>query len=120
LSELLVLALRDEGIASRSEHCASGTLPQPRAGEAVDTLFVHCPGDDGLEPWQAVVRELRVAYPRAMLVAVELTAVPLGVSDTAIAHDVDLVVGSFHEAVAFVLAGRVAVAQDSALFASAL
>jgi predicted PurR-regulated permease PerM len=101
LSGLLVQALRDEGIDARGE---------PMQDETLETIFLDCPLEEELESWREVVRELRSQHPRAMLVAVELTATTALARHAEIAGRVDLVVRSFHDAVAFVLAGRAATA----------
>lgn len=109
LSDLLVQALRDEGIESRSESRGQGApAEQSSPDETVSTILLNCPLEEELESWQEVVRALRAAHPRAMLLGVELTAAGAVARDAAIAGQVDLVVRSFYEAVAFVLAGRVA------------
>jgi predicted PurR-regulated permease PerM len=111
LCDLLVQALRDEGIESRSESRGPSAPAGPSpAGETVSTILLNCPLDEDLESWQLAVRELRAAHPRAMLLALELTAAGAVARDAAIAGQVDLVVRSFYEAAAFVLAGRVAIA----------
>jgi predicted PurR-regulated permease PerM len=111
LTQLLVQALRDEGIAARSE--LPGTDAEATGApesDAASTVFLVYPLEESLEAWQAAARTLRVAMPHAMLLTVKL---PLeqGVADEASAHGhVDLVVRSFSEAVAFVLGERGAAA----------
>jgi predicted PurR-regulated permease PerM len=109
LSDLLVQALRDEGIDSRSLSLGSGApAPQPPKGDGVSTIILTYPLEEGLEAWQAAARDLRTSRPQAMLLAVKLTSEHAAAHDAVIAGQVDLVVRSFSEAVAFVLAGRVA------------
>src|SRR5205085_6415334 len=111
LSDLLVQALRDEGIDSRSVSLGPGAQPsQSQEGDLVSTIILSYPLEQVLEPWQAAVRDLRVAFPQAMLVTVKLTSEHLVGHDAVVVGQVDLVVRSYSEAVAFVLAGRVATA----------
>jgi hypothetical protein len=73
----------------------------------VSTVILPYPLEEELEAWQAAARALHVAHPQAMLVAVKPPAPEHAVGhDVAIAAQVDLVVRSFSEAVAFVLAER--------------
>jgi hypothetical protein len=98
LCDLLVQALRDEGIESRSESRGPSAPAGPSpAGETVSTILLNCPLDEDLESWQLAVRELRAAHPRAMLLALELAAAGAVARDAAIAGQVDLVVRSFPE-----------------------
>ena len=113
-SDLLVRALRDEGIHSRSLSVAAGAqepqLQNEEAGERVSTIILTYPLEEDLLAWQVAARELRVAHPQAMLLAVKLTAEHSVAHDIAIAGQADLVVRSYSQAVAFVIAGRVAIA----------
>jgi predicted PurR-regulated permease PerM len=111
LSDLLCRALRDEGIHSRSLSLApGGPAAESVAGERVSTVILTYPLEEHLEAWQAAARHLRMAYPQAMLLAVLPAAEQAADHDLAVAREVDLVVRSFSEAVAFVLAGTVATA----------
>jgi predicted PurR-regulated permease PerM len=107
LTELLVQAMRDEGIDSRSLSLpASDEPPVPDKSSLVATIFLTYPLEESQDAWGAAARELRGWLPHAMLLTVKL---PLeeGLADEAIvAAQVDLVVRSFSEGVAFVLAGR--------------
>jgi predicted PurR-regulated permease PerM len=108
LSHLLARALRDEGIHSRGISLApNAQLPESQDQERVSTVILPYPLEEELEAWQAAARALHVAHPQAMLVAVKPPAPEHAVGhDVAIAAQVDLVVRSFSEAVAFVLAER--------------
>jgi hypothetical protein len=109
LSDLLARALRDEGIYSRSLSLQPGAQPpESQAGERVSTVILHYPLEEELEAWQAAARALHVAHPQAMLLAVKPPAEHAVAHEAAITGQVDLVVRSFSEAVAFVLAERVA------------
>jgi predicted PurR-regulated permease PerM len=108
LTQLLVQALRDEGIKAAGLSLAR-TLDAPgeSKSDAVATVFLAYPLEETQETWQAAAKDLRAALPKAMLLTVKL---PLeeAVADEAIVQDhVDLVVRSFSEAVAFELGGRV-------------
>lgn len=109
LSDLLVQALRDEGIASRSQSLGrSAPTPEPAETGTVSTILLTCPLEEDLEAWEDAARDLRLAHPQAMFLAVELMPGHALARDAAVAGQVDLVVRSFSEAVAFVLAGNVA------------
>jgi predicted PurR-regulated permease PerM len=111
LSDLLVQALRDEGIQSRSQSLGrTASEAQPPDETQVSTILLTCPFEKELEVSPAVVQDLRLAHPRAMFLAVQLAGRRASAADNAITGNVDLVVRSFSEAVAFVLAGRVAAA----------
>jgi predicted PurR-regulated permease PerM len=108
LADLLARALRDEGIDSRSLSLAPGAQPpEPQKGERVSTIILPYPIEDELEAWQASARALHVSHPQAMLLVVNPSAEHAVADDVAVARQVDLVVRSFSEAVAFVLAERV-------------
>ena len=107
-TELLVRALADSGIDARSV-----TLPhQPDREEAgsglaerIATVFVACPEESALAEWRSACRELRLRLPRAVLATVRLpldAAVP---DEAALKGEVDLVLRSFAEALAFLQAG---------------
>jgi predicted PurR-regulated permease PerM len=108
LSDLLARALRDEGIYSRSLALEPGAQPpESQDGERVSTLILPYPLEEDLEAWQAAARALHVTHPQAMLLTVRPPAEHGVAHDVAIAGQVDLVVRSFSESVAFVLAERV-------------
>lgn len=117
LSQLLVQSLRDEGVDSRALALGGpAQSPQPWAPDAVSTVLVAHPLEDDLAAWQEAARSLRALYPRAMLLAVRLTLEENSARDAAVARQVDLVVHSFSEAVAFVLAGDRPVAARAGAF----
>jgi predicted PurR-regulated permease PerM len=107
LTQLLVQALRDEGIQAASLSLAR-TLDAPHEGKSApfSTVFLAYPLEENLDAWQAAANNVRVSFPQAMLLTVKL---PLeeGVADEAVVQGhVDLLVRSFSEAVAFELSGR--------------
>lgn len=117
LSQLLVQSLRDEGVDSRALALGGpAESPQPWAPDAVSTVLVAHPLEDDLAAWQEAARSLRALYPRAMLLAVRLTLEENSARDAAVARQVDLVVHSFSEAVAFALAGDRPVAARAGAF----
>ena len=107
LAQLLVQALRDEGIQAASLSLAR-TLDAPQEGRSApfSTVFLAYPLEESQDTWQAAARNARVSFPQAMLLTIKL---PLeeGVADEAVVQGhVDLIVRSFSEAVAFELGGR--------------
>jgi predicted PurR-regulated permease PerM len=106
LAQLLVQALRDEGIEARSVSLAE----DPEVGgvadaQSVSTVFLAYPLQESQETWQRAAQGLRAALPNAMVLSVKL---PLeeAVADEAVVHGyIDLLVRSFSEAVAFELGG---------------
>jgi predicted PurR-regulated permease PerM len=107
LTDLLVHALRDEGVDSRNVALAS--VPELLGAaelRSVATVVLTAPLEDEQAEWERMALELRVTLPQAIVLTVRL---PLeeGVSDEEeVGAHVDLVVRSFSEAVAFVLADR--------------
>jgi len=79
-------------------------LPVAEEGERVSTVILPYPLEEEFEAWQAAARALHAAHPHAMLLAVKPPAEHANAHDVAITAQVDLVVRSFSEAVAFVLA----------------
>ena len=107
LTQLLVQALRDEGIKAAGLSLAR-TLDAPGAGksDAVSTVFLVYPLEERQQAWQAAVQDLRAALPRAMLVAIKLHMEEAAADEAMVQEQVDLLVRSFSEAVAFELGGR--------------
>lgn len=107
LTDLLVQSLRDEGIASRNVSLGSASeLLSAAELRSVATVVLTAPLEDDQAVWERAALELRVTLPQAIVLTVRL---PLeeGVSDEEeVGAHVDLVVRSFSEAVAFVLADR--------------
>ncbi|MBK6007101.1 AI-2E family transporter [Ramlibacter ginsenosidimutans] len=107
LTQLLVQALRDEGIQAAS--LSLGRTPDaPHEGKSdpFSTVFLVYPLEETQDAWQAAAKDVCAAFPKAMLLTIKL---PLeeGVADEAVVQGhVDLLVRSFSEAVAFELGGR--------------
>lgn len=108
LSHLLAHALLDEGIYSRTVSLEpGGQLPESQDNERVSTVILPYPLEEEFEAWQVAARALHAAHPQAMLLAVKPPAEYAVAHELAIAGQIDLVVRSFSEAVAFVLAESV-------------
>jgi predicted PurR-regulated permease PerM len=111
LTQLLVQALRDEGIKAAGLSLAR-MLDAPHEGtsDAVSTVFIAYPLKDSLQAWQAAAADLRASLPKAMLLTVKLPLEEAVADEALVQGQVDLIVRSFSEAVAFELAGRLGVA----------
>jgi predicted PurR-regulated permease PerM len=107
VSELLARALREPGVDARSMPLP---LPyeehDPATASLVSTVFVPYPEGAALAPWNAAVAELRTLLPDALLVTVRHPADDPPLDHAAVARQVDLVLRSFEEGLAFVAAGR--------------
>jgi hypothetical protein len=104
LTELLVRALRDAGLDARSVSLES---PPPTQGadnsELVSVVLLTCPEEEGLERWREGCKLLRAHMPHAAFGAVR-SAETVGIAipgDTEMRRDVEIVLGSFSESVAF-------------------
>lgn len=107
LSALLVQALRDEGVHSSGVSLDTARAPNMAADtDAVSTVFLAYPLAEHEAAWQEAAASLRASLPQAMLLTIKLPLEDVTDDQARIAAQVDLVVGSFSEAVAFVLAGR--------------
>lgn len=114
MGELLAQSLRDEGIASRSlsvdDDWDHSTIPaeltaQSEAG-LVSTVVLAYPLAEDHPAWQSASLKVRDAYPYAMVLTVK-PPYQEGLADEMLVRGpVDLVVRSFSEVVAFVLAIR--------------
>ncbi|HEX2543951.1 MAG TPA: AI-2E family transporter [Ramlibacter sp.] len=117
IGKLLEQSLRDEGIESRSisvdlgsEYGVSAALASNGQGASglVSTVVLAYPLEDDHELWQSVSLMIRDSYPYAMVLTVR-PPYEEGLAEEALVRGpVDLVVRSFAEVVAFVLAGRAA------------
>ncbi|WDZ95851.1 AI-2E family transporter [Herbaspirillum sp. WKF16] len=107
LGELLVHALRVAGIDARGvtldEH---NERPDAGKSELVSTVFVVFPLKEHFERWQAVVRELRGGLPQALLVTIRPPFDNETMEQSAVSDQVDMVLSSFEEGLAFVAASR--------------
>lgn len=115
IGELLEQSLRDEGIESRSISVDVGSDYRVSAALAsegretsglVSTVVLAYPHQEDHELWQSVSLKVRDAFPYAMVLTVR-PPYEEGLTDEMLVRGpVDLVVRSFSEVVAFVLAGR--------------
>nr|WP_255428356.1 AI-2E family transporter [Ramlibacter cellulosilyticus] len=115
LGAMLEQSLRDEGIASRSipmdldaSHGSSAAFAwSARASSGlVSTVVLAYPLQEDHEIWQSLSLRVRDAFPYAMVLTVK-PPYEVGLADEMLVRGpVDLVVRSFAEVVAFVLAGR--------------
>lgn len=115
IGELLQQSLRDEGIDARSisvdvgaDDGVGAALVSSAAGASalVSTVVLAYPLDEDHELWQSVSLMARDAYPYAMVLTVRPPYEEGLADETLVRGPVDLVVRSFSEVVAFVLAGR--------------
>jgi predicted PurR-regulated permease PerM len=106
LSQLLVQSVRDEGVHARSLLLqADGEMPISEQLDAISTVFLAYPLADDEVAWQRAAQSLRATLPQAMLVTIGLPLEEAVADEAIVARQVDLVVRSFSEAVAFVMAG---------------
>jgi len=107
-AELLVRALVDAGVDARSVTLPHQPDPQEAksgVAERIGMVFASYPEDSTLTEWRRACRELRSRLPRAVLGTVRLPLDLDGPDEKAIQGEVDIVLRSFAEAVAFVQAG---------------
>jgi len=103
VGELLARALRETGIDARS-------VPLPLPPEAYDankaalasTIFIPYPLAEQCNAWLDAVGELRLLLPHALLAAIRLPGDEPIVPQSAIQDQVDVVLRSFEECLAFV------------------
>lgn len=106
LSTLLVQALRDECVDSRTFLLQAPLESQaPDASCVVATVVLAYPLNEHRVAWQTAVRDLRAWLPQAFLLTIKFPLEEDAADETTVARQVDLVVHSFSETVAFVLAG---------------
>lgn len=104
LTELLVLALREDEVDARSVSLADPREPSlaDKSG-LVGTVFVVFPLRECLDQWRAGVAGLRAALPHAILVTVNLRTDGAAAAEEDVRGQVDLLLHSYAEAHAFVL-----------------
>jgi len=104
LNELLVLALREADVDARSVVVGEAQdKPGPDKSDLVSTVVMAYPQEDSLVEWQAVVRELRQNIPKVELVTIRLLSNGSDATQDMVAENVDLIMRSFEEAVAFLM-----------------
>jgi predicted PurR-regulated permease PerM len=107
LSELLVRALREADIDARSfSIIGGGEESGPGRADLVSTVFINYPVESMREQWLAAVANLRAGLPEAMLVAIRQPLIDLPLSQAVVEKQVDMVLRSFEEALAFVAPER--------------
>jgi hypothetical protein len=103
VSELLVRSLRETGADARSL-----TLPLQYAehdanrAALVSTVFIPYPLTEELEAWQDTVTALRLNLPNTLIATIRLPGDETTVAPTSVHADVDMVLRSFVEGLAFV------------------
>jgi predicted PurR-regulated permease PerM len=107
VSELLARALREAGIDARSV-----ALPLPHeehdagTAELVSTVLIPYPLAEFIEPWREAIGALRALLPHALLATIRLPGDEMMVPQAAIQAEVDMVLRSFEEGLAFVVPAR--------------
>ena len=108
LSELLVRALREAGVDARSfSIIADNENPGPDTADLVSTVFIAYPVEAMLDQWLATVANLRAGLPESMVVTIRLPLIDPVPSASLVEKQVDMVLRSFEEALAFVAPERV-------------
>jgi predicted PurR-regulated permease PerM len=115
LGELLVRALREGQIDARSAIIdPADPSPGPDRPDLISTVILPYPLDESLDRWLAVVDELHVRLPDALLAALRLADERSTVPPSIVDSHVDIVLRSFEEALAFVVPERESVAKAEA------
>jgi predicted PurR-regulated permease PerM len=103
LSELLVRALREDQVDARSfSIIGDSENPGPDKADLVSTVFINYPTEAMLDQWLTTVANLRAGLPEAMLVTIRLPLIDPVPSASLVEKQVDMVLRSFEEALAFV------------------
>ncbi|MGO4470165.1 AI-2E family transporter, partial [Pseudoduganella sp. RAF53_2] len=107
IGELLARSLRESGVDARS---VSLPLPyeQHDSGKAslVSTILVAYPLKETFETWRIAVAALRILLPQALVATVRLPRDEFSVPPAAMQTEVDMVLRSFEECLAFVSPDR--------------
>jgi predicted PurR-regulated permease PerM len=107
LSELLVRSLREADIDARSfSIIGGGDNTGPGRSDLVSTVFINYPVDAMRDQWLAAVANLRAGLPEAMLVAIRQPLLDSPLNADVVEQEVDMVLRSFEEALAFVAPER--------------
>jgi predicted PurR-regulated permease PerM len=102
LSELLVRALREAGVDARSfSVIGESENPGPDKADLVSTVFINYPVEAMLDQWMTTVANLRTGLPEAMLVTIRLPLIDPVPNPSLVESQVDMVLRSFEEALAF-------------------
>jgi hypothetical protein len=107
LSELLVRALREADVDARSFSIIAGSEnPGLDKADLVSTVFINYPVEAMRVQWLAAVANLRAGLPEAILVAIRLPLLDPVLDLAIVENEVDMVLRSFEEALAFVAPER--------------
>jgi predicted PurR-regulated permease PerM len=104
VTELLVRALLEAGLDARSvslPHAEDPAKAQPGWTHLISTVIVTWPDASALASWSGICKELRAALPHAVIATVRLPLAGGEEVEAAVRGEVDLVLRSFAEAVAF-------------------
>ncbi|WP_426114557.1 AI-2E family transporter [Massilia sp. PWRC2] len=104
LTELLVRSLREVGVDARS---VTATIPREapenRRTDLVSTIFLAYPAADAIEQWLVAAHEMRSGLPHALLATIRLPFDEDTPHQAIVDAQVDMVLRSFEEGLAFVL-----------------
>jgi predicted PurR-regulated permease PerM len=104
LTELLVRSLREVGVDARSVTATvERDVPENRRPELVSTIFLAYPAADALDQWLIAAREMRNSLPHALLATIRLPFDEDTPHQAVVDIQVDMVLRSFEEGLAFVL-----------------
>ena len=107
LSELLVRALREADVDARSFSILAGAdNAGPGRADLVSTVFINYPIEAMREQWLEAVHNLRAGLPEAILVAIRLPLLDPVLNQAVVEREVDMVLRTFEEALAFVAPQR--------------
>lgn len=104
LTELLVRSLREVGVDARSVTATvERDVPDKRRPDLVSTIFLAFPAADALDQWLIAAREMRTNLPHALLATIRLPFDEDTAHQAIVDAQVDMVLRSFEEGLAFVL-----------------
>lgn len=107
LGELLVRSLRAARIDARSLSMGGGDQETPDGKEdLVSTVFLVYPVEEHYEQWLGHVRDLRANLPHALLVTVRLPFDENAVKLSSVEKQMDMILRSYEEGLAFVTPER--------------
>jgi len=107
LMELLVRALREEGVDARSVSLTEHHDPvMADKASLVGTVFLVYPPKESIALWRQTAAELRTAMPDAILATVKLNLDDASADEDQVRDLIDLVLHSYAEAEALVLESK--------------
>ncbi|MDQ2821350.1 MAG: AI-2E family transporter [Pseudomonadota bacterium] len=115
LTELLVRALREVGVDARSvtvgsEDAPGEEMPGLEKANLVSSVFLIYPTDATLEAWRKAAVELRVALPDALFATIRLPFDERTANPAVVEEQVDMILRSYEEGLAFVVPEKAAAA----------